>query len=463
MMSWPFRRLPRATMPRPPHDLPWPETQRMPSQVRPPSADLSAPATQIVADRDDYLGQGRYDIGRRIADDQVELFINGEVAPALQAEFQRHQPEFIAVHDVGTSASLRLLGGLASAAGARVQRLSVRRQGQGVALAVLQFVEVPLADGSRMRVYATDVSADGQARLQVAQVLLGYSQLGVLMVGELPPHAMTTQLAPLREAVTRGPWPNRELLLLPLGSGTALAAQAAQLAAGSPVAVHVTPRAGKPAQAWQFIAGAWNRLHGKAAGERSLPIELGQVVPRPEVPAPEAPTQPMGLDNGASPDLAGHQAVQRVAAGPAVADAAATAHATTPPGLVLRHEPLPMPVPGATRWNEYVTRVAALKGSLSCCVFDTHTLQALAHAGGLPSGDRLAQQGSKLLAAMTESARALGMATTRTEAAITSGAHHLVLRPVPGHPGVALHLVLDASIANLTLARLQLDRIEAPQ
>ena len=34
--------------------------------------------------------------------------------------------------------------------------------------------------------------------------------------------------------------------------------------------------------------------------------------------------------------------------------------------------------------------------------------------------------------------------------------------PVPGHPGVALHLVLQAHGTNLTLARMQLERIAAP-
>ncbi len=68
-----------------------------------------------------------------------------------------------------------------------------------------------------------------------------------------------------------------------------------------------------------------------------------------------------------------------------------------------------------------------------------------------------------MLAAMGDSARALGLGSGRTEAAVSTSGHHLLLRPVPGHPGVALHLVLLASTGNLTLARMQLERIEAPQ
>ena len=46
---------------------------------------------------------------------------------------------------------------------------------------------------------------------------------------------------------------------------------------------------------------------------------------------------------------------------------------------------------------------------------------------------------------------------------ISANSHHLLLRPVPGYPGVALHLVLLASTSNLTLARMQLERVEPPR
>ncbi|MBC7940283.1 MAG: hypothetical protein H7Z19_11055 [Chitinophagaceae bacterium] len=431
----------------------------------PPSNDLAAPATQIVADRDAYLGQGRHDVGRRIADDQVELFISGDVAQSLQREFEQHASEFIAVHDLGTSGSLRLLGSLASAAGARVQRLSIRRQGHGIALAVLQFIEVPLADGSVVRVYSTDLNADTQARQQLARVLLAWSRLGVLMVGELPAHTLTAALAPLHEAITRGPWPNRELLMVPLGSGTALAAQATQLTSGSAVQVHVTPRAAKPKQVWNFIGGTWNRLHGQPDGEHSLQTDIERAVPRPAVPQTEAATEPMPLDPLDMPRRPAHAAPQTLGSGFALKLPGAATFpppAPSPAPLPPARATTPMPVPGAARWQDYAERCAGLKGVLSCCVFDTHSLQPLAHSGGAPSAERLAQQGAMLLAEMNDVVRALGLGTSLPEAAISTGSHHLILRHVPGHPGIALHLVLQASQTNLTLARMQLERVEPP-
>lgn len=400
-------------------------------------AELMAPRTQIVTDRNAYLGQGRHDVGRRISDDQVELFITADVPGSLQREFIEHTPEFIALHDLGTAASLRLLTSLAGAVGSRVQRLSIRRQGHGVALAVLQFAEMPLGDGSQVRVYATDVNADAPTRAQVARVLLGHSRLGVLLVGELPPHALAGQLGPLHESLMRGSWPNRDLLMVPLGSGASLAGHAAQLGAGSAVAVQVTPQADKPRQAWGYISGAWNRQQASAGNQRTLNTELGAAAARPQVPMSEAPTQPMDLQPTAPPPPAA-------------------------PPIPRMATPMPK-VGGTTGWQAYAERCLLIKGAVASCVFDVHTSQPMASAGGPPTAERLAQQGSVLLGQMNDASRALGLGPARAEASVSTTNHHLILRPVPGHPGVALHLVVQASTGNLTLARMQLERIEPPQ
>jgi hypothetical protein len=408
-------------MPRPEEHTSWTQQAQ-----RPTRSDLAAPATQIVRDREDYLGQGIRDIGRRIADDQVELFVTGEPAMALQQQFERLAPEYIALHDIGTSATLRLLGSLAGASGARVQRLSIRRQGHGVALAVLQFVEVPLSDDNHVRIYTTDINADTNTRHQMAMVLLARSRLAVLMVGELPPHALTTALKPLSEALAKNPWPNRDMLLLPLGSATTLGAQAAQLVGKSGVVVRVTPQAARPTDAWSYISGAWNRLGSQVGGSAPLNTELATALPRPPVPMPEAPTQAMDL----TPSPAGH------------------------------HAPIASPV--AVRWTDYALRCAAIKGVVSCCVFDLSSQRPLAHTGGAPAPERLAIQGGLLLDAMTDAARQLGLGSSTPEASISVGSQHLLLRPVPGHPGIVVHMALQASASNLTLARMQLERVSPP-
>jgi hypothetical protein len=481
-------------MRRPTYDAPMRADSDEASRQDPPTRlgqdELTAPRTQIVTDREAYLGQGGHDVGRRISEDQVELFVTADVASALQMEFARVMPEFVALHDVGVSASLRLLGSLAGAAKANVQRLTVRRQGHGVALATLQFVEMVLSDGTHVRVYSTDLDADSQTRTKAAQIMLAYSRLGVLMVGAVPATALSAQLAPLHEALRRGPWPNRDLLMVPLGSSTALAAQASALAGTSSVAVHVTPHAAKPKQAWSFISGAWNRLNSTPAGARALQTEMALAVAPPVIPASHAPTDLMDLPPAPpeKPDPDFPPTIQQVGFGKApgadrqpprsIGAAAAPATYGTPvspqfspataPSFAAPLQPSisppiaaprPMPAPGGTSWQGYVDRCAQIKGTASCCVFDMHTMQPLASTGTSPTPERLAQQGTALLNGMNEATRALGLGGGRADATITAAGHHLLLRPVPGHPGIAVHLVLVASNSNLTLARMQLERI----
>ena len=426
-------------------DSPW--------QDHPPDApdrdDLLAPRTQIVADRETYLGQGRHDVGRRISNDQVELFASTDIASALQLEFTQHDPSFIALHDIGASASLRLLTSLAGAMERRLQRLTVRRQGHGMVMATLQFLELPLADGSPVRVYATDVAEDAATRAAVARVLLANSRLGVLLMGSVAQPALAMQLQPLNDAVQSGPWMNRELLMVPLGGGVPLAAPAAQLAGRSGVAVHVTPQAGKTRQAWSYIAGAWNRLHGGVGGAHVMRTEFDLA---PTTPAP-TPTPPPA-------------AAPAVPRGEAVTERMALETLPAPlrgPPPAAAPAPAPFNTPGKP-WQRYVDSCALLKGVVACCAFDTQSAYELARGGqGEHASARvpLAEHGTRLLRAMTEAARALGLGAPPSDGTVSAGSHHLIVRAVPGHPNVALHLVLSSS-TNLTLAKMQLDRIAPP-
>lgn len=407
---------------------------RVSEKSSPPRAqrrdDLLSPETQIVRNRADYLAEGQDDVGQRIADDKLELFVSNEPAQAMLQQFTQLTPDFIVLHDVGGSGSLRLLNAIATALKTKLQQLAIRRAGHGVALATLPFVDLPGRGSQKLRVYTTDIDTDSHSRRALASVLLGHSRLGVLMVGELPVHALGNALQPVREAILKGPWPNRELLLVPHGNPGALAAQAAALTGPPGLNVRVTPQAHAPNEAWGYVTGAWNRLR-----ETRSTASASASKPTPAY----APAS--------SPDAA--SATQQ----------ASRADAAT--------EPMPMPVPQATtsdltpgRWDAYLQACLAIKGLVSACVFDFRTVKALAHSGARPDPDRLTAQGRHLFEMLAESSRALGLGPSQPDAAITLTGHHLLLHPLPGHPGIILHAVLDASIANLTLARMQLQRID---
>ena len=256
----------------------------------------TALATQFLNDENDYLAGSRDEIGRQIGGNERELFVSCAPAEALQQQFEHLQPEFIAVHDIATASSRKLLAGIAAASGQQVQKLVIRRQGYGTALATLEFVELPTADHQGLRLYTTEADADTHQRHAIAKMLLAYSRLGVVMVGELPGHAIAAALKPLHDDILAGPWLNRNLLLLPLASASTLVTHGLDLGRGTGVTVRTTPQVARPADAWAFITGTWGRLREQAPTDGRAVPELGAF--RASAYQAKRPTQESGIPSG---------------------------------------------------------------------------------------------------------------------------------------------------------------------
>ena len=412
-------------------------------------ADTSAHtalATQLFTDEAKYLAGEHEDIGRQIGNNEHELFVSCAPAEALQQQLEHRRPEFIAVHDIATASSRKLIAGIAAASGRTVQKLVVRRQGYGTALATLEFIDLPTADSQGLRLYTTEADcADPGQRRALANSLLAYSRLGVVMVGELPGQAIAQALKPLHDSILAGPWPNRNLLLLPLMSASTLVTHGLELSRGTGVAVQTTPQVARPADAWTFITGTWSRLREQAANDgRSVP-ELGAFRPAAYQPGRAGSAQPLGsIASGAASPFNDAQAPIRLALHAASATSA-PALASTPPAALI---------------DRYVAKVSELTGVVGVCVFDIQGGRAMGHAGSGPGAAALATQGRLLLTAMNEASQSLGHGHSVPEAAITLASHHLLLRAVPRNAGLAMHVLLDRASANLTLARLQILRMD---
>lgn len=375
------------------------------------------------------------DVGRQVGPDAHELFVSCDPAEALQQQFEHLQPVYIAVHDVGTASSRQLLAGIAAASQRALQKLVIRRQGYGTPLATLEFVELSRADATMpLRVYTTATDADTASRHALAQMLLAYSRLGVVMVGDLPGHALAAALAPLRERVCSGPWPNRQLLLLPLAGASALATQGAELGRGTGVTVRTTPQVTRPADAWSYISGTWSRLDGSALGTR---------------PAPSVAPASQALHTTPLPGAGAHQSPLPLRPMPDVPQAGAPAPGA--PGADI--DPL---------LERHVAQLMSLRGFVAACVFDPADRRPLAQAGTMPAAPELARHGSALLAALLDANRALRLGPVQVpETAISFGERHLVLRGVPARPGLALLVVLDLTATSPTLARSQIAQLDA--
>ena len=439
--------------------------QKEPGESKAAWADRSSPSTQIARDRDDYLGETALDVGRQTAAHEYELFVSCNPAPAMQQQFEHLRPEFIAVHDIGTSSSRKLLGSLASASGRSQQKLIIRRQGYGTALATVHFVELPSAAGTKLRMYSTDCETEPSWRQSLAHMLLAFSRLGVVMVGDLKPVEIASVLGRLRDSMVRGPWHNDQLLLLPLGSASSLVNHGMELARGTNVNVRTTPQVARGTDAWGFISGTWNRLTDKksnAGVTRAADAKLlASVRPPAAMRTGEAPALGPAF-HAAAPD----------------SDAATTetgdlGSALTRTQRVAAVAPMPVPErapviasPSLTHparadiLRRYVRQVSELTGVVGCAVFDAANGNRVAYAGSGPGAVDLATQGAQLIAAILKSSNALAFGNSMPEAAISLESHHLILRAVPRHHGLALHAVLDKAKANLTLVRLQMLRLD---
>lgn len=387
-------------------------------------------ATQVMQDSTSDVPRAQQQVGRRISDAQWELFVACEAAEALQQQFEALQPEYVVLHDVGTQSSRRMLQGLAAAMQRPVHQLHIRRQGVGMPLARLEFVELPVgADQPPLRLYTTETDADTAQRRRLARTLLSHSRLGVVMVSDLPPHALATALMPLRDAIVEGPWHNLELLMLPLAGASSLGGQAAHLSRGSQVKVRTTPVVTRPAEAWSYLRASWNKLREQLSEEAIHIPEIFDLVP--------AAAQKTAANTGTTRPPLPMQPM------PEVRNAALPSSAVTDPVLAT-----------------YLRKCGELKGMVSCCVFELATQRTIGHTGTRPGPAGLAAHGASLMASMAEAAHALNLGDAAPDAAITLAGHHVLLRTVPARRGLAMHAVLDKAQANLTLVRLQLQRLD---
>lgn len=387
-----------------------------------PTRTQTAMATQLMGDREAYLDNAARDIGRRLSEDQHELFVVCEPADALRQQFEHRAPEFIVLHDLGGDASLRLLQGVASAAGTKLQTLVIRRQGFGDVLATLAFVELPAPRGKpAVRVYST--RGDTPRHPALARALLGCCRLGAVLAEAPPDGAAGHDLHWLQQAQLDPGWRNRHLLWLPL-------AAAAQRPSADPSGprLHALPPLAGLAQAWPLISEAWNQLRN--AGELSAPSR------------PAAPVAPAPLPMRPMPAVSAASAGTTAAAAPAPRSESAG--------------------PETSPWAAYVQACAEMAGLLSCCVFELATERPLAHAGRRPGPASLAAHGAELHTAMLQLARSMGLPPGRPDVSVNLAEHLLLLHPLPNHPGLALHAVLDAQVANLALVRMKLHRLDPP-
>lgn len=446
---------------------------------------MTATPTLLMGDEETYLATTSKAIGRRIDDEQHELFVVCDPGEALMQQFEHHLPEVITLHDLGLDSSSRLLRAVARATRRKVQKLIVRRQGFGVPLATLQFVELPGPEAvPPVRIYSTQVEvSDESQRVELAKVLLGHSRLGVILVGPGAASQNGARLQPLSDAMYEANWRNRQLLWLPIGPEAAPTPPSSLSSRRSLVQVHCVPPSADLAHAWPLISSLWDQL--RSGG----PVDASVISPAVPHSPPAGGAAHAAAHGHADTADAPHRHAGQAQPPAAHASSNETAHAPAPahvsrpytptplppapPPLRPAHEPLPLrPMPATMPaqlseettdtgiWRDYIRECAVIPGMVSCCVFELASQRPLAHAGTRPGAAALAARGATLYENLCATGRALGLKPGEPDLALTLAEHHLLLHPLEHHPGLLLHAVLDAHVANLTLVRMKLHRLD---
>jgi hypothetical protein len=437
---------------------------------------MSNQTTQIMKTKEDYLGLAPRDIGRRVNEQQHELFVVCDPADAMKQHFELLTPDFIVIHDLGSSSSRRLVTGVAAGTGRKLQQLVIRRQGFGVVLATLEFAELPSAGGQMMRVYTTHSDAEPAVRQQLARVLLSHSRLGVVFVGDVAPQVLSESMRSLREAIANGPWKNRHLLLVPMAPAAALGAEAAQLSGRSGVEVRTTPPVKRPTDGWGFIVEAWERLRDTMqVGAARSPSAPAPAPPRAEIPRFDPTASGRLVPQRGRPEPRPREdqpddfAPTTEAAFSALGGGGERFGYANAPTAPLPFRPMPevgrseSPAPpAASPLAAFAQRCMAVHGVLGCCLFDIASRRSLVHSGTPVSATLLAAQGETLLSAIMAGGSALGLDAHQPEVAITFPGHHLILRVIPSQPGIGLLVVLDRQRSNLLSARELIMRLDVP-
>jgi hypothetical protein len=374
-------------------------------------------ATQFVRNADDYLQESE-DIGRDVGNGTRELFVSTDAAEALEIQFDHRKPVYIAIHDVAAKASLKMLAGVAAAVDRACAHLVIRRQGFGTTLASIEYLDCPVEGDMRgLRMYSTAIDADTVTRTHLTRALFRYATFCVVVVGNLPTHAIAEELRILREHLAQGSTPNnwrcRDMLVMPLMANPALPDIVRELTAGTCVTATVTAPVKRPVDVWPILSAAWNKRQAE------LPEALRGVWLDTQNDALLSDSFPAG--NTARP-------VARMVANP---------------------------------MDRLVQDLSAQPGVISCCLFEIESSRVMAAAGTLHSGPDMARRGTLFLAAALNGRRQLGLTAPVEEVLIIGGTQALGLRTLQSQCDLAVHLIYTPSETDWPVLRQRIHTLDA--
>lgn len=369
-----------------------------------------------------------------------DLVVTGSPAQAIREHFAATRADLetatsmITLLDpVGVWAS-SVIKALSDAGGRPIERLHLREKATLRTIAMIERTMLVRRQEDTLRIFHADVRAPGPENAEIPVALMERSQMTVVIIGPMQPHAIDALLASLRHATGLPTW-RCPHLLFQLPPNAAWINNKVE-AAVWPERLHVhlvsEPMTGA-SSVWNAMLNVWNEAKlqpgwdpaavSPMLGVGDFPIKVGEL-------------------GGDTPR-------------PATAGSTLTAPAGVP--LVSR------PVLDAARGRQALASLVKLDGLLGCALVDASSGLVLAHEirdDQALDMEHAAASCAQVLGAHRSAARAMGLGDPIEEVITTAGSRHVLVRALQRHPDLVLVALLEKHRTNLALARFQLLEVE---
>ena len=367
-----------------------------------------------------------------------DLVVTGSPAQAIREHFAATRSDLdtatslITLLDPAGMWASAVIKALSDAGGRPIERLHLRERTTLRTLATIERTTLVRRHQDTLRIYHADVRAPGAENAEIPVALMERSQMTIVIIGPLQPHAIDALFDALKTAAQLPTWRCPHVLFMVPPNAVWIANKLAAIAWPARLQVHVLSESLSGASSvWNAMLGMWNQIrarperepqalqHPPLTGSNEFPLRVGDLV--------EAQRSPDTAEPVAAPTPAGRPALD------------------------------------PARGRLALAGMVALDGLLGCAVVDVMTGLVLARESRETPPidiDRVAAASAQILRAQRLAARGLGLTEPIEEVMSSAGSRQLVMRVVVRHPELFLVALLDTQRTNLALARFQLMEVE---
>ena len=400
--------------------------------------------------------------GQMVERHSQDLVVTGSPAQAIRDHFANTRADLqtatalITLLDPSGIWAGAVIKALSDAGGRPIERLHLRERSTLRTLATIERTTLVRRQAETLRIYHADVRAAGVENAEISVALMERSQMTIIIIGPLQPHAIDALLGELRAAAHLSTWRCPNLLFMVPPSAAWIISKINGVVWPVGLQVHVLSESmTSPSSVWNAMLSLWNQIKSSPDGDpvaspsmTGLPAAMIQTSNHPDLRA-GADSMPGVIGTPGEPTAPRARA-------PALPNAL---KGTTPHELA--HAARQGIEPGRAR--QALTSLLALDGVLGGAIVDGNSGLALAlRTRDVRSVDMnlAAAASAQVLRAHRQAARSMGMADRVDEVMSSAGPRQQVIRTLSRLPELFLVALLDKRRTNLALVRLHLIEIE---